>query len=99
MSRASIVPPPRKAAETRSRPRPARRASGEWRDADERIRHMLNDPAASRWLRNALRAALDRDPVDAANDAEILGEVLNARAEAVLKSARAAPECRTGAKP
>lgn len=41
---------------------------------------ILNDPSASHWLQNALRQALDRDPVDAANDAEILAAVLAARA-------------------
>jgi hypothetical protein len=44
------------------------------------IDEILNDPSASNWLRDALRKALDRDPVDAANDAEILAAVLAARA-------------------
>ena len=61
--------------------------------ADEQIRRILADPAASYWLRDALRAALKRDPVDAANDAEVLREVLCLRADAGLK---AAPE-RAGA--
>ena len=31
-----------------------------------------NDPAVSMWLRVSLGTALSRDPVDAANDAEVL---------------------------
>ena len=37
------------------------------------IEQVLGDPAASFWLKDALRSALDRDPVDAANDAEVSG--------------------------
>lgn len=40
---------------------------------------VLADPAASTWLRNTLTHALTCDPVDAANDAEILARVLAAR--------------------
>jgi hypothetical protein len=45
---------------------------------------VLNDPAASGWIRDALRTALDRDPVDAANDAEVLARVLDARCRSIL---------------
>lgn len=38
----------------------------------------------SSWLRNALVTALGRDPVDAANDAAVLAEVLDARAASVV---------------
>ncbi|QSB03787.1 hypothetical protein JWZ98_23035 (plasmid) [Methylomonas sp. EFPC1] len=49
---------------------------------------ILNDPAASDWLKNALRAALVRDPVDAVNDAEILLNALNEQLHhALLQSA------------
>lgn len=41
---------------------------------------VLDDPAASFWLKDALRAALERDPVDATNDAMLLANVLDARA-------------------
>lgn len=47
---------------------------------------IFQDPAATFWLKDALRKALDRDPVDALGDAEILVEVLRARAEKVLAS-------------
>ena len=41
---------------------------------------LLADPAASHWLKSALGSALERDPVDAANDVDVLDNVLRARA-------------------
>jgi hypothetical protein len=38
----------------------------------EAIERMLASPAASYWLKNAARTALQRDPVDALHDAEAL---------------------------
>jgi hypothetical protein len=40
------------------------------------IAAVLRDPAASSWLKTCLCSALSRDPVDAANDAEILAQML-----------------------
>lgn len=40
---------------------------------------ILASPSASFWLKEALQAALQRDPVDAANDAELLASVLAKR--------------------
>jgi hypothetical protein len=40
---------------------------------------ILNDPAASMWLREALRAALERDPLDALNDVLALADILEMR--------------------
>jgi len=40
------------------------------------VRAVLADPGASDWLKTALTTALDRDPVDATNDAEILAGLL-----------------------
>ncbi|MCW2240688.1 hypothetical protein [Azospirillum canadense] len=45
---------------------------------------LLADPAASDWLKAALRSALTRDPVDAANDAAVLSRVLNEHASQSL---------------
>ena len=45
---------------------------------------VLADPAASQWLKTALRRALTRDPVDAANDAETLAALLCDRADRAL---------------
>jgi hypothetical protein len=40
---------------------------------------ILADQAASSWLRSALRSALERDPIDALNDALVLAAALDAR--------------------
>lgn len=48
------------------------------------IHEILLDPAASFWLKNALRSALERDPVDAANDAEVLAQLLDRRCRSML---------------
>ena len=48
------------------------------------ISTVLEDPAASFWLKATLRSALARDPVDAANDAELLYELLAHRCEEIL---------------
>mgnify|MGYP003660473685 FL=1 len=39
------------------------------------IQEILKDPATSYWLRDALTALLERDPVDALHDTEILQKV------------------------
>ena len=49
-----------------------------------RVDEVLADPAASFWLKTALRSALCRDPVDAANDAEILALMLDERCDQIL---------------
>lgn len=48
------------------------------------IRRTLDDPAASYWLKQTLLDALKRDPIDAANDAEILQQLLQRRAQTLL---------------
>jgi hypothetical protein len=48
------------------------------------IDEVLVDPAASYWLKTALRSALGRDPVDAANDSEILARLLEERCNQIL---------------
>jgi hypothetical protein len=53
---------------------------GDLPDIDE----VLADPAASDWLKSALRSALCRDPVDAANDSEILAGLLKERCDRIL---------------
>jgi len=50
------------------------------------IDEILGDPAASFWLKGALRSALSRDPVDAANDADLLAQVLELRCRNILKN-------------
>ena len=40
---------------------------------------ILADPAASDWLKSALKSAADRDPIDALNDALVLAATLDER--------------------
>lgn len=47
---------------------------------------LLDDPAASRWLKDAVHSGLKRDPVDVAADAEVLAGVFSQRALAILSS-------------
>jgi len=54
--------------------------------ADLNIDEVLADPAASFWLKTALRSALCRDPVDAARDSEILAQLLGQRCDAILSA-------------
>jgi hypothetical protein len=49
------------------------------------IEEVLRDPSASSWLKAALRSALERDPVDAANDAEVLARLLDRRCRSMLR--------------
>ena len=49
-----------------------------------KIAAVLGDPAASSWLKACLCSALPRDPVDAANDAEILAQLLERRCRDIL---------------
>lgn len=53
-------------------------------DLDEEIRAVIASPVTSFWLRKALEDALTRDCVDAANDAEVLSEILARRCDAVV---------------
>jgi hypothetical protein len=40
------------------------------------IESLLSDPRSSGWLKTALLSSLDREPIDAVNDAEMLYQVL-----------------------
>ena len=51
------------------------------------VEQVMADPAASLWLTRALDAALTRDPVDAANDAEVLARILDQRCRKILAGA------------
>ncbi len=53
---------------------------------EERIAVVIADPAASYWLRDALRAAIARDPVDAVTDAALLVDMLQPWATAILEA-------------
>jgi hypothetical protein len=62
--------------------------------SDDEIRQILNGPGTSHWLKDALKSALDRDLVDAVNDAELLAMVLGHRADQISGAARAELEAR-----
>ena len=48
-------------------------------DALPTAEQLMDDPATSFWLKSTVRTALDRDPVDALNDALVLAAILDAR--------------------
>ena len=48
------------------------------------ITEVLSDPTTSIWLKTALCSALRRDPVDAANDCELLAHLLKQRCDQIL---------------
>jgi hypothetical protein len=60
------------------------------------IAELLFDPTASVWLKLALRSALCRDPVDAANDSQILARVLARRCDDILSGRQTSVDCRLG---
>ena len=57
--------------------------------SDDEIRQILAGPGTSHWMKVALSTALNRDPVDAVNDAELLAMVLRHRAEQISAAALA----------
>ena len=57
--------------------------------SDDEIRRILAGPGTSNWMKVALSTAINRDPVDALNDAELLAIVLRHRAEQVRAAALA----------
>jgi len=65
-------------------------ANGDLNSQEEQI---LDDPAASFWMKAALRSALSRDPVDAANHAEVLAQLLNQRCGRMLRAVQIASGC------
>ncbi len=53
-------------------------------EAEGQIEWVLAHPGMSVWLKNALRTANDRDPVDILNDLEILSLLLRSKAQAAI---------------
>ena len=54
------------------------------RPPEPTVDQIMADQAASHWLKTALRAAVERDPVDALNDALVLAATLEERLRAEL---------------
>ena len=46
---------------------------------------VAEDPSTSHWLKQSLLGAINRDPVNAAGDAEVLCKILQMRAAAVIE--------------
>jgi uncharacterized protein YwbE len=61
---------------------------------DAADRQILSGPGTSHWLKDTITSALDRDPVDAVNDAELLAMLLGHRADQITAMARAALDVR-----
>ena len=53
--------------------------------ADHRIDWVLSHPGMSTWLKNALRTARDRDPIEVLNDLEVLCLLLKLRSESLIE--------------
>lgn len=58
----------------------------------------LRNLATSSWLKNALLTALERDPVQAANEAQLLFEILDAHASEVVERSLRHPHFEQAAK-
>ena len=60
----------------------AENVEGYWQRETHRddVDQVLGEPSTSYWLRDALRSAMVRDPVDAARDALVLARLLDKRA-------------------
>lgn len=55
--------------------------------AEERIQWVLDHSRMSDWVKDILRTARDRNPVDVLNDLEVLNSLLRPRAEALVNRA------------
>lgn len=52
--------------------------------AEERIDWILSHPDSSGWLKNTLRTARDRNPIDVLNDLEIANTLIKSRTYALV---------------
>lgn len=63
---------------------------------DQRIAWILAHPGTSAWLKDALRAARQRDPIEVLNELEILTLLLRADCEGRIRLIRLKSETGTG---
>ena len=54
-------------------------------EVEKQINRIIDSPSTSFWLSDAFRELMQRDCLDAANDAELLGSLLGRRAELILR--------------
>ena len=62
--------------------------------SDEQIEWVLSRSNMSQWLKDALAAARDRDPIDVLNDLEILNYLLRTRSNTWIQSALEEPQAK-----
>jgi hypothetical protein len=55
--------------------------------AAEHIAAIKHNPSASNWLKNAVAALAQRDPVDAWSDATVLAEIMHKRMQEIALNA------------
>jgi hypothetical protein len=55
------------------------------------LNEILEDPGISSWLKDAIKAAYERDPVDALHDARQLLKMLAERYTQIVNGVRSAP--------
>jgi hypothetical protein len=63
---------------------------------NDEIHQVISNPATSCWLRESLEAAIKRDPVDAANEVEVMADLLGRRAQQALNDAIAVMKAHNG---
>lgn len=61
---------------------------------DDQINWVISHPDMSDWLKQALRTARDRSPVDILNDLEILNAILRPRSQVMIDRLMPASESR-----
>jgi hypothetical protein len=54
-------------------------------EAERRIEWILDHPHVSAWLKESVRSAIKRDPVEALNDAELLLQLIRTRTVAIVQ--------------
>ena len=54
-------------------------------EVEKQINRIIDSPSTSFWLSDAFKALMQRDCLDAARDAELLGSLLGRRAELILR--------------
>jgi hypothetical protein len=54
--------------------------------SNDDIDWVLSRPSMSSWLKEALKTARDRDPIDVLNDLEILNHILRTRSNACIQA-------------
>jgi len=51
---------------------------------EDQMQRIIDDPCASYWLKDAIRALLARDCLDAARDAAVLASLFERRSQSIL---------------